>query len=247
MNDSHVYCNSAVNAINNMRATSIEFQKILDNQIEQVSSNINYQELTYNELVDVAVQLTQDNVIDSGEELEDVDAVAWQLGMLCYVYRSSCPVANNKFDKLFIDTWNSYFNKMNNKENSISSESSINYLDLNELNFISSYHTRFESGIMVAGPITVSRGIKFLQHPIDKDKCYFVAIANLDGTGQQYTLSPKPMKIIASNSKKIWLLGYGNSPTESYSDYGIEIYCENNITRIDCVLIDRKIRIEYYK
>lgn len=132
--------------------------------------------------------------------------------------------------------------------------------------FKSTSHQRFENGIPTNGIQRCNRAIKIEDSSngcrgydmVDKDG-YIVSIINLDQPhpvwGDNYQMSPKPMRIMRKNSSAITLRGYNILAQTPFgwtdidlSDYGVTLYDENDkgvICRLD--MFDRNTYIEYYK
>lgn len=103
------YCYGAAMAVNTQRGTVASFQRTLDALIEKAKNDNALKKLSFQELVQLTIKLTRDKLVSDGEKLNDLDAVGWQMGIFCYVWRNSLPVCNNKFDEIFIESWIAYF------------------------------------------------------------------------------------------------------------------------------------------
>jgi len=103
-------CLDAVMAIDSERASNPEFQKMLDNLISITKEKKIEQKLNFSELVDLTVELTKQKMEMVGANLNDMGSVIWQMGCICYIWRNSLPICENKFDKIFIASWKKYFN-----------------------------------------------------------------------------------------------------------------------------------------
>ncbi len=132
--------------------------------------------------------------------------------------------------------------------------------------FESSSHQRFENGQPVRGLQICNRAVR-IEENINGCKGYklvdgdgfIVAILNLDGNhplwGDNYQMSPKPMRVVCKAENQIKLRGYevmAQTPfgwsSFDMSDYGITLYVENDeIVKCRLDMFDRNTYIEYYK
>ncbi len=94
-----------------MRAKYPEFQKALSDSINRVKVDTQYQCLSFQQLVKITANQTLDAVKNEGDDLYDEQSVAWQMGQLCYIFRNSCSILNNKYDELFLAAWKLYYNE----------------------------------------------------------------------------------------------------------------------------------------
>lgn len=132
--------------------------------------------------------------------------------------------------------------------------------------FESHSHQRFEQGIPVRGLQVCNRAVKIEENingcngfNIQPGDGYIISILNLDGNhpmwGNNYQMSPKPMRLVRKTSNEISLRGYEVLAQTPFgfqeidmSDYGITLYIENNeIVKCRLDMFDRNIYIEYYK
>lgn len=132
--------------------------------------------------------------------------------------------------------------------------------------FNSTSHQRYEHGIPVMGLQVCNRAVKIEEningckgYNILPGDGYIVSILNLDCNhpwwGDNYQMSPKPMRLVRETSNEIFLRGYEVLAMTLFgfqeidmSDYGITLYIENNeIVRCRLDLFDRNTYIEYYK
>lgn len=132
--------------------------------------------------------------------------------------------------------------------------------------FESSSHQRFENGEPVRGLQICNRAVR-IEENINGCKGYnlvdgdgfIVAIINLDGIhplwGDNYQMSPKPMRVVCQTESIIKLRGYevmAQTPfgwsSFDMSGYGITLYVENDeIVKCRLDMFDRNTYIEYYK
>lgn len=132
--------------------------------------------------------------------------------------------------------------------------------------FESHSHQRFEGGLPKQGIQTCNRTIK-IEKNINGCKGYqltpgdgfIVSIINMDGNhplwGDNYQMSPKPMRVIDQSTSHISLRGYevlAQTPfgfqSFDMSDYGITLFVENDeIIKARLDMFDRNTYIEYYK
>lgn len=118
-----------------------------------------------------------------------------------------------------------------------------------ELDFVfhSSDHLRYENGRHVSGPHGGAPRALKVEANIWGNKGYTVTMFNIDEGKAVVQMTPKQMKLIAADSVKIQLKGYGQDAMgASFSNYGLTIY-HNNGKIEKCVLhmFDRNVDIEY--
>lgn len=132
--------------------------------------------------------------------------------------------------------------------------------------FNSSSHQRFENRIPVRGLQKCSRIVRIEEningckgYDITPGDGYIVSIINGDGNhplwGDNYQMSPKPMRVIAKNNNTISLRGYEVLAMTPFgyqsidmSDYGITLFIENDeVVKCRLDMFDRNTYIEYYK
>ncbi len=132
--------------------------------------------------------------------------------------------------------------------------------------FNSTSHLRFENGVPIKGIQKCNRAIKIENSAngcngydgVDDDG-YIVSILNQDQAhpvwGDNYQMSPKPMRLIRKDSSTVSLRGYSVLAQTPFgwtnidlSDYGITLYAENDeIVKCRLDMFDRNIYIEYYR
>lgn len=132
--------------------------------------------------------------------------------------------------------------------------------------FNSTSHQRFENGIPVRGLQVCNRAI-VVEENTDGCKGYqlvngdgfIVSILNADGNhplwGDNYQMSPKPMRVVQKNDDFVSLRGYmvlAQTPfgwdNFDMSDYGITLYAQDDeIVKCRLDMFDRNTYIEYYK
>ena len=134
------------------------------------------------------------------------------------------------------------------------------------ISFLSTSHLRFESGIPVRGiqecnrELCIEKNTNGCQgYQITPGDGFIVSIKNKDGShpiwGDNYQMSPKPMRITRQDSNSISLRGYivlAKTPFGyqefDMSDYGITLYVEDDdIVKCRLDMFDRNVYIEYYK
>lgn len=127
------------------------------------------------------------------------------------------------------------------------------FVDLNNFQFRSSDHIRYENGIDVSGHQKGNnRRIEIKRHPNFYD-AYLVTIYNLDGNHPYWQnniqMAPKRMRIIESNDSMIVLRGFGKDPGGvSFEDYGGTIYIKSGkVEKIVMHMHDRNVYIEYFE
>lgn len=125
-------------------------------------------------------------------------------------------------------------------------------INLNNYQFISSDHIRYENGIDHYGHQKgANRGITVVKHESISD-AFNVTMYNLDGNhpiGGVIQMAPKRMKIVSQSDSKIVLRGFGNdSFGASFSNYGLTIYLNGSgVEKVMLHMYDRNIDIEYFK
>lgn len=132
--------------------------------------------------------------------------------------------------------------------------------------FNSTSHLRFENGVPIYGIQKCNRTIKIESSAngcngydgVDADG-YIVSILNQDQAhplwGDNYQMSPKPMRLIRKDCSTVALCGYSVLAKTPFgwtnidlSDYGITLYAENDeIVKCRLDMFDRNIYIEYYR
>lgn len=132
--------------------------------------------------------------------------------------------------------------------------------------FESHSHQRFEHGVPVMGLQVCNRAVKveentngYSGYDLIPGDGYIVSILNLDGNhplwGDNYQMSPKPMRIVKQSSDRIVLRGYAVLAMTPFgyeridmSDYGVTLFIENGkIAKCRLDMFDRNVYIEYYK
>ena len=132
--------------------------------------------------------------------------------------------------------------------------------------FESTSHQRYECNIPVKGLQVCNRAIKIEEningckgYNIIPGDGYIVSILNLDSKhplwGDNYQMSPKPMRLVNKTLKFVSLRGYEVEVMTPFgfqsinmSDYGITLFIENDeIMKCRLDMFDRNIYIEYYK
>ena len=137
---------------------------------------------------------------------------------------------------------------------------------MNQITFNSSSHQRFEKGIPVRGLQNCNRVVIIEEningcsgYNLTNGDGYIVSIKNLDGNhpvwGDNYQMSPKPMRVIKMDDDRVELRGYevlAQAPfgwmNIDQSDYGITLFQKDNeIVKCRLDMFDRDTYIEYYK
>ncbi len=132
--------------------------------------------------------------------------------------------------------------------------------------FESHSHQRFEGGIPKQGLQSCNRTVKIDKntngcrgYQLTPGDGFIVSILNMDGNhplwGDNYQMSPKPMRVVEQDTSHISLRGYevlAQTPfgfqSFDMSDYGITIFVENDeIVKVRLDMFDRNIYIDYYK
>ncbi|MGL4955734.1 MAG: hypothetical protein ACRC9X_00975 [Bacteroidales bacterium] len=138
--------------------------------------------------------------------------------------------------------------------------------ELNNLDFTSSSHQRYEKGVPVRGfqqcrrAVKVERNINGCEgYKLTTGDGFIVTILNLEGNnlwGNNVQVTPKPMRIISQNSEEIVLRGYQVEAMSPFgwidfngADYGLSIFFTKSGEIDKCVLHmhNRNTDIEYYK
>ena len=137
---------------------------------------------------------------------------------------------------------------------------------MKQIKFNSSSHQRFERGVPVKGLQNCGRVVIIEEningcrgYDLTKGDGYIVSIKNLDANhpvwGDNYQMSPKPMRLINMSDDRVELRGYEvlvQTPfgwmNVDQSDYGITLFQKNNeIVKCRLDMFDRDTYIEYYK
>lgn len=126
-------------------------------------------------------------------------------------------------------------------------------ISLNNIQFISSDHKRFERGVHVSGPHQggARRGIEIIKNR--NGRGYLVTIHNLEGVhplwGNNIQMAQKQMEVLTSDSEITVLRGFGNDNFGfPFSGYGITIlHPQKVIEKITLHMHDRGVDIEYFK
>lgn len=132
--------------------------------------------------------------------------------------------------------------------------------------FESTSHQRFECDNPVGGLQICNRAVQIDEningckgYRITPGDGFIVSILNRDGNhplwGDNYQMSPKPMRVANKTSNTISLRGYevlAMTPfgfqSVDMSDYGITLYVEDDeIVKCRLDMFDRNTYIEYYK
>ena len=132
--------------------------------------------------------------------------------------------------------------------------------------FESHSHQRYECGAPVGGLQVCSRAVQIEEningckgYSLRNGDGYIVSIINLDGNhplrGDNYQMSPKPMRLMAKTLSEISLRGYEVLAMTPFgfqeidmSGYGITLYVENDeIFKCRLDMFDRNVYIEYYR
>lgn len=132
--------------------------------------------------------------------------------------------------------------------------------------FESTSHQRFENRQPVRGLQICNRAVKIEEningckgYNLVPGDGYIVSILNLDGNhplwGDNYQMSPKPMRIVRKTENSIEFRGYevlAQTPfgwnSFDMSDYGVTLFVENDeIIKFRLDMFDRNTYIEYYK
>lgn len=132
-----------------------------------------------------------------------------------------------------------------------------NSILLEDINFESPDHLRFEDGVHVSGPHDggAGRAVK-IEPNIQGGAGYSVSVINLDGVhplfGSNVQIAPKPMKVISENSEQTVLRGFGSDPRAmghpegEFSHYGVTIHHpKGKIQYITLHMHDRNVDIQY--
>lgn len=132
--------------------------------------------------------------------------------------------------------------------------------------FNSTSHQRFKNGIQVGELQVCNRAIRIEEningckgYDLAREDGYIISILNLDDNhplfGDNYQMSPKPMRLVRKEPDSISFRGYKVLAMTPFgyqeidmSDYGITLCIENDeIVKCRLDMFDRDIYIEYYK
>ena len=234
-NIERVFANGAGMAIVKLRDSDFSFQTYLNNFIKDVQTSKEYDSYSFNELALLTANLTKQIISQAGKNQYNLESVAWEMGILCYVWRNCLDVCNKEFDKIFIASWEIYF--------TISE-------DLN-FKFTSSDHLRYENGAHVSGPH--GGATRMIEVEQKSSETFIVTIYNLQGEHSIWQnniqMSPKQMKLISKDKDLIELRGYGQDDFGGlFSNYGISINLNNDdICKITLHIYNRCIDVVYLK
>ncbi len=132
--------------------------------------------------------------------------------------------------------------------------------------FESHSHQRFQHGAPVMGLQVCNRAVEVKEnthgcsgYDLNPGDGYIVSILNLDGNhplwGDNYQMSPKPMRILKQSSERIVLRGYAVLAMTPFgyqridmSDYGVTLFIEDGeVIKCRLDMFDRDVYIEYYR
>ncbi len=99
------YAYGAAMEINSERAEDPNFQNFLDEVIKKAKNNDDFQQLSFIELAVFTANYTRDKITNNRGDINDLDLVGMEIGLLSYIWRNSLPVCNKKFDEIFIASW----------------------------------------------------------------------------------------------------------------------------------------------
>ena len=118
-----------------------------------------------------------------------------------------------------------------------------------DFEYYSSDHLRYENGKHVAGPHNGAPRIIKVENIINSNECYTVTMFNTEGGQAVVQMSPKQMKLVGADNKKIQLKGYGHDTMgASFADYGLTIFHnDGNIEKCILHMYDRGVDIEYLR
>lgn len=160
LNDAKNFCHGSAMAINSERAKNASFQNHLNLLIANSKKDSSFNKLIFNQLAEFTAKETKRMVLNDGDDLQDTNSVGWFMGILCYTWRNSLPVCNEKFDEIFLESWQYYFGVLlNASQEGIASNKT--------LTFYSSCHDRYEGG-QLAQEAEVARKI-IVQELTNKD------------------------------------------------------------------------------
>jgi tetratricopeptide (TPR) repeat protein len=120
--------------------------------------------------------------------------------------------------------------------------------DIDEFEFVSLKHKRFENGNQVKEMQVGQPRVIKIESNILGNEGYSVSISN--PTNGTLVMSSKPMIETHSSRYEINLVGYGNDKlsNSSFEDYGITLHLEAGVVEsIILHLFDRSIDIQYYR
>jgi len=234
------YAFGAAMAINIQRSNEETFQNHLNKLINNAKTIGKYNHLSFDELAELTAELTLEKIKNNNDDVNDLDTVAWEMGVFCYTWRNSLAVCNNEFDQIFIASWEKYFKTLANKKRDL------------DIVFKSSDHIRYENEKHIAGPHGGAPRVIVIE-PVANESYYHVTIYNTRKDAffpeDQMQMVTKQMKIVKTSENKIDLRGFGtDSFGYPFDKYGITIQYKNNeIEKVTLHIFHRGIDIEYLK
>jgi len=108
------YCQASQLSIKEQILKRNQTYKQTQLMINQFYFNEEVKSMTFDQLVDYAVDYTYNKVKNDRDDWNSFNSIAWHLGLLCYAWKNSLPILNEDFEKVFIKSWEQYFIKYHN-------------------------------------------------------------------------------------------------------------------------------------
>lgn len=112
LNEARNFCYGSAMAINAERAKSPSFQSRLNALIDNAKKDNILNSKNFEKLVEYTAKETRASVLADGDDVQDLNSVGWFMGIFCYTWRNSLPVCNEKFDEIFLASWEYYFGEL---------------------------------------------------------------------------------------------------------------------------------------
>jgi hypothetical protein len=104
-----IYCAGAKMSLNQQLANSSEFKTHLNDLILKTKNNSYYHKIDFDKLTELTAKFTRNNVDSDGDAWDDLNSVAWYMGINCYIWENSINHIPVDFDTVFLESWNKYF------------------------------------------------------------------------------------------------------------------------------------------
>ena len=106
--DDYLYV--AINAINHFINNDINFVNMLKIEIASAKSNPFFNIIDWEALCEQIIpESTKEAVMAKGHTWNNLQSVSLNLGIMCYIMEQSVNTCHDKFNDLFISSWNYYF------------------------------------------------------------------------------------------------------------------------------------------
>lgn len=106
--DAPFYCEGALIAISRQMNADSNFRNHTNSMIERIRSE-NHSNVDPNELFTTIAKFTGENVKADRDDWNDLNSVAWHMGIMCYVYHKSLNLPGYSFNDIFHSSWCKYF------------------------------------------------------------------------------------------------------------------------------------------